>query len=173
MYNGIVTYVGGFMKKIIKNHRYTLILLLVFILICVLGLKIKEVLVPDEGKATYGERLKDIDKHKISSETYDKVEEELGKDETIVKIKYRLQGKILNYFITVDDKVSVKDAKAKGDKLISLLDEEILNYYSVQIYLIKEDEKLNNFPIMGMKDPLSKTISWTKDREITVSEDEE
>jgi len=175
MYNGIITYicVGGFMKRFIKRHRYTLILLLVFILICILAFKVKEILVPDEGKATYGERLKDIDKHKINKETYDKVEEELKKDDKILEVTYRLQGKVLNYFITVDDKVAVKDAKAKGDKLISLLDEDLLSYYSIQIYLIKKDEKLNNFPIIGMKDPLSKVISWTKDREITVSEDEE
>ncbi len=173
MYNVIVTYVGGFMKKFIKNHRYTLILLLVFILICVLAFKIKEVMVPDEGKATYGDRLKGIEKHAISNDVYQKVEEELKKDESLLKITHRLQGKVLNYILTVGEKVSIKDAKAKGDKLVSLFDEDILNYYSIQIYVTKEDEKLNNFPIIGMKDPLSKEISWTKDREITVSENEE
>ena len=161
------------MKKFIRNHRYTLILLLVFILICILSFKIKEVLVPDEGKATYGDRLKGIEKHPISNDVYEKIEEELKNDENVSKITYRLQGKILNYFITVSDKVSVKDAKAKADKVISLLDEDILGYYSIQFYLIKEDEKQNNFPIMGMKNPLSESISWTKDREITENKDEE
>ena len=33
-------------------------------------------------------------------------------------------------------------------------------------YLIKDNEKLNNFPIIGMKHPDAKSISWTKDREI-------
>ena len=161
------------MKKFIKDHRYTLILLLVFILLCVLALKAKEVLVPDEGKATYGERLKDISKHPISDDVYTKVSEEFEKNDKVKKIDYRLQGKVLNYFITVDDKVSIKDAKALGDKLITFFDEDVLGYYSIQIYLIKEDEKLNNFPVIGLKDPLSKTVSWTKEREITVSENEE
>ncbi len=161
------------MKSFIRKHRYTLILLLVFILLCILALKVKEVLVPDEGKATYGERLKDIDKHPISDETYQKVSDEFEKEEKVIKVEHRLQGKILNYFLTIGEKVSVKDAKALGDKLISLLDEDLLDYYSVQIYLLKEDEALNNFPMIGLKDPLSKTISWTKERDITVSEDEE
>jgi hypothetical protein len=161
------------MKSFIKKYRFTLILLLVFILLCILALKVKDVLVPDEGKATYGERLKDISKHPISDETYQKVSDEFEKEEKVTKVEHRLQGKILNYFLTIGDKVSVKDAKAIGDKLISLLDEDLLGYYSIQIYLLKEDEALNNFPMIGLKDPLSKTISWTKERDITVSEDEE
>ena len=137
------------MGKFIKKYRYTLILLLVFVLLCVLALKVKE------------------------DDVYSKILEEFEKDDKVLKIDHRLQGKILNYYITVDDKLSVKDAKGKGEKVISLLDDDILSYYSVQLYLIKNDETLNNFPIIGLKDPLSKTISWTKDREIVVANDEE
>ncbi len=161
------------MKSFIKKYRFTLILLLVFILLCILALKVKDVLVPDEGKATYGERLKDISKHQISDETYQKVSDEFEKEEKVTKVEHRLQGKILNYFLTIGDKVSVKDAKAIGDKLISLLDEDLLGYYSIQIYLLKDNEELNDFPIIGMKDPLSKTVSWTKDRKIVTKSDED
>ena len=161
------------MKKLIKNHRYTLILLLVFILLCILALKVKEILVPDEGKATYGERLKDISKHPISDEVYQKVSDEYEKDDKVIKVDHRLQGKVLNYYITLGEKVSVKDAKAVGEKLITLLDDELLSYYTVQIYLIKEDAALNNFPMIGLKDPLAKNVSWTRERDITVNEDEE
>ena len=160
------------MKKFIKIHKYTIILVLIFILIVILGFKVKELLVPDEGKATYGERLKDINKHLINDDVYDKISSEFEKDESVVKIDHRLQGKILNYYITVGDKVSVKDAKAKADKIISLFDDELLNYYTIQVYLIKEDKSLNNFPMIGLKNILSKEISWTKERDITVSEDE-
>ena len=36
------------MKKFIKRHRYTCVLVLIFILLVILGLKAKELLVPDE-----------------------------------------------------------------------------------------------------------------------------
>ncbi len=160
------------MKRFIKRHRYTLILVLAFLLVCLLAFKAKEILMPDDNKATYGERLKDIKKHPIDEEVYSKIDEEYGKDDKVKKVSHRLQGKILNFFITVDDKVSIKDAKALGEKLLTYFDEDTLGYYSVQISLLKEDEKLNNFPIMGMKDPLSKSVSWTKDREIVVESDE-
>ena len=161
------------MKRFINRHRYTCVLVLFFILIVILGIKVKELLVPDEGKATYGERLKDISKYPISEEIYNKIESEFAENDKVLKITHRLQGKILNFYLTVDDKVSVKDAKSFGDKLLTYFDEDLLSYYSIQIFLTKNDESLNNFPIMGMKDPLSKEISWTKDREIVVEEKSE
>ena len=161
------------MKKFIKKHRYTCVLILVFILFVILGLKVKELLVPDEGKASYGERLKNIEKHPLTNELYSKIDEEYKANDKVVKIEHRLQGKIINYFITVDNKMAIKDAKALGEKLITYFDEDTLSYYSIQIYLIKEDEKENNFPIIGMKHPLSKNVSWTKDRAIVKSDENE
>ena len=162
------------MRKFIKRHRYTCVLLLIFILLVILGLKAKDILIPDEGKATYGERLKELSKHPISEEVYKKIDEEYAKNTNVKKVSHHLQGKTLNFYITVDDKVSIKDAKAIGEKLLEYFDDDQKGYYSIQVYLTKEDEKLNNFPIIGMKHPESKSISWTKDREIvTESEDDE
>ena len=154
------------MKKFLKKNRYTCILLIVFVLLVILGLKVKDILVPDEGKATYGERLKDISKHPIEDEVYKKIDEELVKNKGVAKVSHRLQGKIINYYITFASEVSVKDAKNIGEGIIKGFSEDTLGYYSIQIYLLKEDEKLNNFPIIGMKNPEAKTVSWTKDREI-------
>lgn len=160
--------------KFIKRRKYTIILLVLFGLLVFLGVKVKEVLMPDEAKASYGERLEDIDKYPISDEVYNKIQEEYDANDNVKQISHHLQGKIIKYFITVDDKVSVKDAKALGDKIITYFDETTLSYYSIQIYLTKTDEALNNFPIIGMKDPLSSSVSWTMDRDIVVeSEDDE
>lgn len=162
------------MKRFIKKHRYTCVLLLIFILLVILGLKAKDILVPDEGKATYGERLKDLSKHPIDNSVYEKIDEDYGKNENVKKITHHLQGKTLNFYITVIDKLSIKDAKAVGEKLLEYFDDDQKGYYSIQIYLIKEDKAQNNFPIIGMKHPEAKAISWTKDREIvTESEKDE
>ena len=161
------------MKSFLKNHRYTIILVLIFALLALLGLKVKDILIPDEGKATYGERLKNIDKHPLTDEIYQKVDDVFKDNKNVLKIEHRQQGRILNYYVTLDDKVSIKDAKAIGDKLVGALDEDTLGYYSIQIYMQKNDAALNNFPIIGLKDPLSDKISWTKDREITVSDQNE
>ena len=144
------------------------------ILFVILGLKVKDIFVPDEGKPTYGDRLKNLDKYPISDEVYQKIEEALTKGGNVTKVDHRIQGKTLNYYITFADKVTVKDAKSLGESIIKYFDEDTLGYYSIQIYLLKENEKLNNFPIIGMKHPESKSVSWTKDREIvTESEKDE
>ncbi len=162
------------MKKFLKRNRFTCILIFIFVLFVILGLKVKDILVPDEGKAVYGDRLKNNSKHPISDDVYDKIEEALDKNESVIKVSHRLQGKTINYYITVGEKVTVKDARAIGDSLLEYFDEDTLGYYSIQVSMLKENEELNNFPIMGMKHPDSKTISWTKDREIvTESENDE
>ena len=162
------------MKKFLKRHRYTFILVLIFFLLVILGLKVKEILLPDEGNPTYGDRLKNIEKHSISSDTYKKIEAALEKNSNVKKESHRIQGKTLNFFITFTDKTEVKEAKEIGESLLEYFDEDVLNYYSIQFYLIKENKELNNFPIIGMKHPESKKVSWTKDREIvTESENDE
>ena len=161
------------MKKFFRRNRYTCILLFIFILLVILGVKVKDILVPDDSKAAYGDRLKNIDKHQLTDEMYKKVDDALKKNSSVVKVEHRLQGKTINYFITFSEKTSVKDAKSVGDSVVKEFDEDTLGYYSLQVYLLKEDEKLNNFPIIGMKHPSAKSISWTKDREITVESDKD
>ena len=161
------------MKKFLKRNRYTVFLLVIFVLFVVLGLKVKDIFVPDEGKATYGDRLKNIEKHPINNEVYTKIDEMIKGKSGVSKVSHRIQGKTINYYITFDEKVTVKDAKVIGDSLVKEFDEDTLDYYSLQVYLLKEDEKLNNFPIIGMKHPSSKEISWTKDREIIVESDKD
>jgi hypothetical protein len=161
------------MKKFFKRNRYTCILIFIFILLIILGLKVKDIFVPDEGKPVYGERLKCAEKKTISEEVYTKADEALKKNKSVTKVTHRLQGKTINYYITFTDKTSVKDARGVGDGLVKSFDEDTLACYSLQVYLLKDDEKLNNFPIIGMKHPDSKTISWTKDREITVESEKD
>ena len=160
------------MKKFIKRHKYTCILVFIFILLVILGIKVKQILVPDEGKATYGERLKDIDKHPISDGAFKDIDDSLKKNSKVKDVSHRIQGKTINYTISFTDETSVKDAKEIGDSILELFDQEILGYYSVQVFLVKDNEAMNNFPIIGMKHPESKTISWTKDREIVVESEE-
>ena len=161
------------MKKFLKRNRYTCILIFIFILLIILGLKVKDIFVPDEGKPVYGDRLKCSDKLPITDEIYNKADEALKKNSSVSKVTHRLQGKTINYYITFTAKTSVKDARGVGDSILKSYDEELLKCYSLQVYLLKDDEKLNNFPIIGMKHPDSKTISWTKDREITVESEKD
>lgn len=158
--------------KFIKKRKYTLILLILFGLLVFLGVKVKEILMPDDKKASYGNRLDEIGDYPIDEGIYSKIKEDYENNSNVKELKHSVNGRIIKYFITVDDKVTVKDAKSLGDKIIPYFDEKTLSYYSVQIYILKNDKSLNNFPIIGMKDPLSSLVSWTRDRDIVVESDE-
>ena len=157
--------------KFIKKNRYTIILVLVFILFLCLGVKIKQILMPDDQKESYGERLNELDNHKIDVSLYEKIKTELEKSENVVSVSNRLQGKIINFIVTVSDKVSISDAKKIGDSIVAYFSEEDVDYYTFQIYINKNDASLNNFPIIGAKNPLTNHIVWTQDREISKEDD--
>ena len=58
-----------------------------------------------------------------------------------------------------------------ANSVVPLFKNDELNYYTLQVYVLKEDETLNNFPIIGYKGTESKELVFTKDREITVDEE--
>ena len=157
--------------KFVKKHRYTIILVLVFILLLCLGVKVKEILMPNDKKEAYGNRLSELEEHRIEDSLYTKIKSEVEALETVEEITYREQGKIINFIVTISDKVSIGDAKKVGEKIVTYFSEDDIAYYTFQIYIKKKDASLNNFPIIGAKNPLTKEIIWTQDREIT-KEDE-
>lgn len=157
--------------KFIKRNRCTIILVTLFILFLCLGIKIKDILMPDDKKELYGNRLNEIESHKIVKSLYDKIKAELEKNENVELITYREQGKVINFVVTVNEKMSIVDAKKVGDSIVSYFGEDDMDYYTFQIYIKKNDETLNNFPIIGAKNPLTDNIIWTHDREISKEDD--
>ena len=159
------------MKDYLKRHKKTIILLVIFALLLVLTIKVKDILIPNEALFNYGTRLNEIDEYPIDENIYKKIDEEYAKNTNIKKTTHRVQGKIINFFVTLDDKATIDDAKKLGDIIIKAFDEKTLSYYSIQVYMLKDNEALNNFPIVGMKNPKATGLIWTKDREIVKEEE--
>lgn len=158
--------------KFIKKNKFTIIAILIFICIVIVGAKIKDFLVPDSGKAVYGDRLDGIDDYKLSDSLIESIKSSLSENENVLDVSYELHGKIINFMITVSDSLSISDAKKIANSTVSYFENEELTFYSLQVYVLKNDESLNNFPIIGYKDTDSSELVFTKDRKITVSEDE-
>ena len=99
----------------------------------------------------------------IDEAIFKSIENELP-TKNVVKSRYSINGKIVNYYITVSDDILVDDAKKLGDIVVNSFDEEILNYYSIEVFIMKNDTSLTDFPIAGIKNPNSNSLLWTKDR---------
>ena len=155
----------------IKKNKFTIIAILLFIGLVLVGVKVKNLLVPDEGKAAYGDRLNEIEGKKVSDTIFKTINDKLKENEKVLEVSHQLHGKIINILITVSDDLSVNDGKKIANSVVSMFEDDELSLYTLQVYVLKEDEKLNNFPIIGYKDPETDTLIFTKDRDI-VSEDD-
>ena len=157
--------------KFIKKNKFTIIAIIIFIILVVLGVKVKELLVPDEGKTSYGDRLNELEENKRNDDLITNMENKVKENQSVLKFSHKVHGKIINLLITLKDDVSVEDAKSIANNLVLEFQNEELSYYSLQVYLLKESEELNNFPIIGYKDTETENLVFTKDRDIIRNEE--
>ena len=157
--------------KFIKKNKFTIIAIIIFFGLVIAFYQIKNFLVPDEGKAVYGDRLNDLEDNKIDESVLSEIKSKLKENERVLEVTSKIHGKIINLLITISDDMSVNDAKNIASSTISLFPNEELSFYSLQVYLIKDNKDLNNFPIIGYKGIESNSLVFTRDRDIVVSED--
>ena len=153
--------------KFIKKNKFTIIAIIFFMALVVLGVQVKNLLVPDEGKASYGDRLENIESHKLPSDLLTNITSKLKENTNILEVSNNVHGKIINFMITVNSNMTVSEAKVIASSVIPMFENNELGYYSLQVYLLKEDKTLNNFPIIGYKGTETNELIFTKDREIT------
>lgn len=158
--------------KYIRKNKYTLIAIIILIILVLVGVKVKDIFVPDEGKASYGTRLDGIKDHKISDDLFKNISDKLKENDKVLNVENKIHGKIINLIITVSDDMSILDAKSIANSTISMFTDNELSFYSLQVYVKKNDEKQNNFPIIGYKGTSNTELIFTKDRDITQVEGE-
>ena len=156
--------------KILKDNVFTIVVIIVFIIGMFALSYLKRIYWDNNNQAIYGNRTDGIENHYISDSDIDDIEKNIGAIEKVEKVVYDLEGRIINLTITVSNDLSVKDAKKLSGSILENFTEEQLSYYSIQIYFVKDDSSLDDFPIMGYKHYSNDGFSWTKDREATENE---
>ena len=112
----------------------------------------------------YGNRLEGIKKVEIKKDKLKEAEENLLKDENVEEVEIVTEGKMITATIKVKNKVDLDGAKKSVSKITSEFNEDELGFYDIELYVYKDDETKNNFPIIGHKKCGKDNISWTKDR---------
>ena len=151
------------MKKFLKKNKYTVIVLVIFIVLVFLLAQVVNIFFPSQGKAIYGNRLSGIEKVKISAQKYETIENTLEDEEFVKEAKAELNGRLLNVLVTLKEDASKDNAKSLPNKVLEQLDEDQRKYYDIQVFLQKEKED-NSFPIIGYKHHKKDSFSYTKDR---------
>lgn len=152
--------------KFIKKNKFSVFIMIIFTAIVIFGTVAYNTFFVGKG-AVYGDRLEGIEDVPIKSSEKEKLISSLEEKDTVKEVTTTLHGKIFNVIITVNDDVSKDTAKNVGNEVLGFLSSEQLSFYDVQVYVKKEDEKQNDFPIVGYKQNNQKSITWSKDRQVS------
>lgn len=144
----------------LKRNKNIIIAVVLFLVLVLLGVKVKNILIPNEGAAVYGNRLEG--KVEITKNADTRIKESL--EHGVSKVSVRDAGRIINITITVNDDVSKTTAKEYAIKAMEVFSKEEKEYYDYQFYMVKTKEDATDFPIIGYRIRNSEKISWTKDR---------
>ncbi len=157
--------------KFVKAHKFTVFVIILFILAVVFLYFMYDLFFTNGGKPEYGNRLDGIEEVEVTKEDISKIEAEAKKNKNVSEVSVDISGRTLNIIITVDNSMGVDDAKKVGQSSYSVLGEKQIKYYAIQLFIKKSDETKNNFPIIGYKQKESTSISWTKNRAVTKTDE--
>ena len=152
--------------KFIKKNKFSVFIMIIFTAVVIFATVAYNTFFVGKG-AVYGDRLEGIEEVPIKSGEKEKLVSALKEKETVKEVTTTLHGKIFNVIITVNDDISKDNAKKIGNEVLNYLTEEQLDFYDVQVYIKKEDEAKNDFPIVGYKQNTQKNITWSKDRQVS------
>lgn len=153
------------MMKLVKKNKFTIVVVLLFVLFMFAVSKAKQLFFPNEGTAVYGDRL--VGKVEISKETYNQLKTKLQENERVESVEVRESGRLINITIIVLNDTSLQDAKAATDGITDLFTDSQKGYYDFQAFIKKTDPAENNFPIIGYKHHNSSHFVWSQDRDKT------
>lgn len=154
--------------KWMKKNKFTVIAIVLFVIIAILGFRLKEILFPNQRTAVYGDRLEG--KVSVDETIYDTVKQELSEKEKVKSVTVRENGRRIDIIITVEDDLNKEDAKKLTDGITEPFNESQIGYYDFQVFVKKDNASENDFPIIGYKHHNSSNFSWSKDRDKTEEE---
>ena len=154
--------------KWIKKNKFTVIAIIIFVVLAIIGFKVKEIFFPDQRTAIYGDRLEG--KVAVEQSTYDTLKQNLSEKEKVKSVTVRENRRRIDITITVEDDTSKESAQNLTAGLMEPFTESQIGYYDFQVFIKKDSTSENDFPIIGYKHHNSSDFSWTKDREKTEEE---
>ena len=151
----------NWLKKLILRHKLlTLICIMAFAIIVFMLYVFFSLFIGGNDK--YGDRLRGIDKVRITDKQKNAVVEKLDKKDEVTKSSVRVQGKIIYINIKYKDTVSASRAKEIAVTALEEFSKDEKSFYDIGFYLTtaKNDEK--SFKITGNKNSKKDSISWIK-----------
>ena len=148
-------------KNIWENNK------IAFVLVCVLAVCFIAIVIVAStfflagNKSLYGDRLNDIDNHKISNEVVDSYKDKVSDSDIVTDVSFKTSGRVIYIKISFKSNTNLDEAKSVASKSVDYLDEEILNYYDVDFILESaSSDDSDGFTLMGAKNVASSNVSF-------------
>lgn len=155
--------------KFIKRHLTALIITFICLLLIVLAaLAVYRMFYPSNDKSFYGDRLNDAPE--IGSEMISKIKEEMIDSEIVNTVEYNTTVKTMKFFIDVKDNVKIVKAQGLSSIIIKNLNDEIIKFYDISIYLTQKTGEMEEYPIIGYHPKESDAFNWVINKEVNDSE---
>lgn len=144
----------------IKNNKIlvTLIVITLIFMIALLIIIFSNLSFGDNNK--YGNRLDNIEKYPITEEMILNIKTEISSFDKVEDIIYNLEGKLINFIIKIDDTLLEEDARNYGGRIIERLNDEVKNYYDIQVLIDSSNVESTIYPIIGYKHKTSSMLVW-------------
>ncbi len=151
------------MKQFVIKNKKTFIIIVIFLIVMfLLGLLVSSFFI-DATNAGYGNRLDGIKEVEISKTELEGISSKLEEDDKVQTADTRISGKTINIVMTLEDSVSVKNAKTLATLVKEQLSEEEMEFYDVQLFVDKSTAE-EAFPIIGYKSHTNADFTWTQER---------
>lgn len=154
--------------KWLKKNKFTCIAILIFVVLAIVSYKAIKVFFPNTKSAIYGDRLDG--KVKVDKSVYKAVKAKLAEQEFVKNVNVKENGRTINIEVVVLDSTSHDAAKGLSGLILEHFNDSQIGYYDFQLFVSKESEAENDFPIIAYKQHNKSEFSWTKDREKVVPE---
>lgn len=124
--------------------------------------------------SSYGDRLKDLNKHAYTQKHESKYKDLVLKEEIVSKVKIKSIGRIIYVKISFEPDVTLDEAKSVALASLQEIKEKHLEYYDF-IFTIEgfPTENSDGFLLMGSKNKNTKIITWNNNTTIEKGEDDE
>jgi len=155
------------LKNLWVENRVLFVLFIIVIICCfvILGVCISYFF--GSSESSYGDRLKGIDKVKITEKIENDFVDNIKKDELIKEVSFNVQGKIVYITMEFKNEVTLVEAQSKALSSLTNFEQKYLDFYDFHYTLkSKKTETSEGFLIMGSKNVNGTGLVWNNDTEV-------
>ena len=149
-------------KKIKKKKDLLINIIIVLAIVIVMVGLYKMLFYSSRESSVYGVRLRDNEKYKIDVTEIKKIEKEAKKIEGTESVSIKIKGRLIKYYITVNNEYNEDQMKNVCNQMIGVIDEKKRVYYDMTFYLIKEKDGKEEYPLIGYKHKSKEGITFVE-----------